>query len=46
VFIEEVKGHIFDKRAFFKKKIMAQWWCKRRGWHYRVLFERDLEAVL
>lgn len=45
VFIEEVKGFIFDKRAYFKKKLMAEWWCKRRGWTYRIVFQNKLEVV-
>lgn len=45
IFLEEVKGYIFDKRQFVKKKMMAEWTCKVRGWTYRVLFEKDLEKV-
>ena len=45
VFMEEVKGYIFNKRQFLKKKSMAEWFCKVRGWKYRVIFEGDLEKV-
>jgi hypothetical protein len=46
VFIEEVKGHIFNKRVHLKKSRMARWWCRSKGWTYRILFEEDLEDVL
>jgi len=46
VFIEEVKGHIWNKRQFLKKKMMAELWCRARGYTYRVLYEGDLEKVL
>lgn len=45
-FIEEVKGYIFDKRAFIKKKWMAEAFCKARGWTYRVIWRDDLDTVL
>lgn len=45
VFIEEVKGHIWNKRQYIKKKLMAECWCKRKGWTYRVLFEKDIDTV-
>ena len=45
IFLEEVKGFIFSKRAYLKKKHMATWLCEARGWTYRVLFEKDLEKV-
>jgi hypothetical protein len=45
IFIEEVKGFVFDRRQYLKKKHMAEWLCRARGWTYRVLFEKDLERV-
>jgi TnsA-like endonuclease N terminal len=45
IFLEEVKGVIFNKRQFIKKKHMAEWYCRAKGWTYRVLFEKDLETV-
>jgi hypothetical protein len=46
VFLEEVKGRIWNKKMFLKKKAMAELWCKARGYEYRVLYEEDLEKVL
>lgn len=46
IFIEEVKGFIFDKKVYIKKKRMAEWWCARKGYKYRVLFEKDIDTVL
>ena len=45
IFIEEVKGHIWDKSIYIKKKLMAEWHCRQRGWIYRVIFKGDLETV-
>ena len=45
IFLEEVKGYIFNKRQFIKKKHMAEWLCRTRGWTYRVLYEEDLETT-
>jgi hypothetical protein len=46
IYLEEVKGYIFNKKVFLKKKFMAEWLCKQRGWEYRVLFEKDIDTVL
>ncbi len=45
IFLEEVKGYVFNKRQFYKKKHMAEWLCRVRGWTYRVIYEVDLENV-
>jgi hypothetical protein len=45
IFLEEIKGYIFSKRQYLKKKMMAEAYCKFRGWIYRVIFEEDLEKV-
>lgn len=45
VYLEEVKGWIPNKRVFIKKKWMAEWYCRVKGWEYRVIFEKDLETV-
>ena len=46
IFLEEVKGFVFDKKQYLKKKYMAEWVCRHRGWTYRVIFESDLENVV
>ena len=45
VFLEETKGHIWDMRKHEKKVKMAEFWCKKRNWSYRLLFEKDLDIV-
>ncbi len=45
IFLEEVKGYIFNRRQYLRKKIMTEGICKMRGWTYRVVFEDGLEKV-
>ena len=45
VFLEEVKGYVFNKRQFLKKNAMANFYCRAKGWTYRILYEKDLEKV-
>jgi hypothetical protein len=45
IFLEEVKGHIWRKKEFVKKKWAAQAYCGARKWKYRLIFEADLETV-
>ena len=45
IFLEEVKGFIWNKKVFLKKKFMAEWLCKQRGWEYRVIYQDKLETV-
>lgn len=45
VFLEEIKGKIWDQRKHAKKVRMAEHYCRLRGWSYRILFEADLETV-
>lgn len=43
--LEEIKGHIFDKRQFMKKNRAALAYCTLRGWKFRTVFLDDLERV-
>jgi hypothetical protein len=45
IFLEEVKGYVFNKRQFIKKNAMANFYCRAKGWTYRILYEKDLEKV-
>ena len=43
--LEEVKGHIFGKAKFLKKRSAARAFCALRGWEYRVIFRGGLDRV-
>lgn len=45
VFLEEIKGRIFDPAKHRKKVLMAEAWCRARGWSYRIIFEDGLDTV-
>jgi hypothetical protein len=44
--LEEVKGHVFDRRNFVKKNIAARGYCLIKGMKFRIIFEKDLEVVV
>ena len=45
VFLEEVKGRIYNPRQFMHKNIMARAYCAERNWIYRIIYEDDLEKT-
>ena len=46
MFLEEVKGYVRDQVAFDAKNKAAEALCERRGWVFRILFEKDIDIVL
>jgi hypothetical protein len=46
VWLEEVKGYIHSQLIFEAKNKAAEAMCERRGWKYRILFEKDIDTVL
>jgi hypothetical protein len=45
IFLEEVKGAVWQKLMFVKKNQAAKLLCKCRGWHFRIIWEKDLETL-
>ncbi|MHB8407788.1 MAG: TnsA endonuclease N-terminal domain-containing protein [Acidiferrobacterales bacterium] len=45
IYLEEVKGHVFDKTAFALKNRAAELYCKFRGWKFRIVWRDDLTKI-
>ena len=45
-FLEEIKGRIWSPNAYKQKVRMAEHYCRKKKWVYRVLFEEDIDTVL
>ncbi len=45
VFLEEIKGRVWDVLKFHYKNFAALCYCKSKGWKFRILFEKDLKIL-
>jgi hypothetical protein len=45
IFLEEIKGRIWDHVAFGVKNLTAVSYCLNRGMRYRIIFREQLELV-
>lgn len=45
VFLEEVKGRVFNRIVFGTKNLAALIYCSTRNMKYRVIFQEQLEVV-
>lgn len=45
IFLEEIKGRIWDHIAFGVKNLTAASYCFNRGMRYRIIFREQLELV-
>jgi hypothetical protein len=46
IFLEEVKGYVFDVIEFARKNHAARAYCVRRRISFRLIYKDDLEEVL
>lgn len=45
VYLEEVKGRVFDTVKFVSKNLAARLFCESKGWKFRLVFAHALEFV-
>lgn len=45
IYLEEVKGVVFDATKFGAKNLAALGWCARNNVTFRLVFEKGLETV-
>lgn len=45
IFLEEIKGAVWNRYMFVMKNKAARLLCKCRGWTYRILYNKDIESV-
>ena len=45
VYLEEVKGHIFERSKFGLKNLAALGYCSAHGIVFRIIFKEGLEVV-